>query len=175
MRTQLLILVLLLSIGLFGQNTETLKLDWKQKKGWKKAFEQEGNPLSIIEYIKKRESLENWTELVAIQKLNIPTNIPQTSLETIMEVGFTETKKNAPEAKLTFIDKNENLEFPWIEYKVEISEYKNDPNPESQLYHVVHGQFSIFFIWWSVKKNNINEKEISEWKEFFETAKIIEK
>ena len=165
MRTQFLILFSIITIGLLGQNTESIKLDWKQKEGWKVAFEQEEQGNSITEFVQKREKLKNWTELISVQKLNIP-NASEIPLEALMNSGYAEAMKNAPEAKLTLIDKNEESEYPWIEYKVEVPQYLNDPNPESQFFHVVQGKYSIFLIWWAVKKDKINDKEISEWKEF---------
>jgi len=53
MRTQFLILFSIITIGLLGQNTESIKLDWKQKEGWKVAFEQEEQGNSITEFVQK--------------------------------------------------------------------------------------------------------------------------
>ena len=155
----------------FSQSPETFKLNWKKMKGWKQASHQEQNGTYLTEYLKKGESFEDWSELIAIQKIPAPgaSKIP---LEHLMNSGFEQFKKNAPEATLTVIEKSENIKFPWIEYKSEAPRFNNNPNPESQFFHVVTTEHSIFLIWWATKEAQIESESLALYQEFFQSGKI---
>lgn len=172
MKKQILVITLLLVSAIsFSQSRESFELDWKKMKDWKQASHQEDSGNYLTEYLRKGDKLENWKELIAIQRLDI-TGARIMSLDALMNSGFEELKNNAPEAVLTVIQKDEEAANPWIEYKSESPRFNNDPNPESQFFHVVKTGNSIFLIWWAVKKSKITENDYKMYQEFFRSGVV---
>lgn len=162
---------LIISLTSFSQSTETFQLDWKKQKEWKQKSHQEQSANYLTEYLKKDETFENWKELIAIQRISAP-GVMKVPLENLMNMGFSEFKKNAPDATLTLLEKNEDGNNPWIEYKSEAPGFNNDPNPESQFFHVVKTENAIFLIWWATKEAKISDENIKLFQEFFRSGKI---
>lgn len=154
-----------------AQSTSKFVLDWRSKKDWKQMANQKNEGGYLIEFLKNKETFDNWKELIAIQKITAP-GVKQLPLEMLMKSGFESFKKNAPEATLTFIAKDEEAKYPWIEYISEAPRFNNDPNSESQFFHIVKSDDALFIVWWAVKKAKISMEEIKRFKTFFGSGKI---
>lgn len=99
-------------------------------------------------------------------------NIP---MDKAMNIMFDQAKKNSPKAKLTFIEKDESVEYPWILFTIEAPGFKNDRKPESQLYYIVQGKNSLYTNFRAVKQETIPTELKTKWIAFFKTAKVVNK
>lgn len=154
------------------QGGESLLLHWPEAENWKIGSNQENEQMAMLELIHSNETFENWTEIGTMTSIKGAKNIP---MDQAMNMTFDQAKKNAPKAKLTFIEKDESVEFPWIIFTIESPSFKNDKNPESQLWYVVQGKTSLYTNFRAVKQATIPADLKDKWVKFFKTGKIVYK
>jgi hypothetical protein len=96
-------------------------------------------------------------------------------MDKAMNMMFDQAKQNSPKAKLTFLEKDESVEYPWIIFTIESPSFKDDKRPESQLWYVVQGKTSLFTNFRAVKQSIIPADLKNKWIEFFKTGKVVNK
>jgi len=151
---------------------ESLMLDWPESENWKIGSSQENSQTAVLELIHSNETLENWTEFGYMSSIKGARNI---SMDKVMNMMFEQSKKNAPKAKLTFIEKDDTAEYPWIIFTIESPNFKNDKRPETQLWYIVQGKTSLYTNFRAVKESTISEELKTKWINFFKTGKIVNK
>jgi tetratricopeptide (TPR) repeat protein len=154
------------------QGGESLLLDWPERENWKLGNSQENEQMAMLELIHANETLENWTEMGTMMSIKGVKNLP---MEKAMNLMYDQAKQNSPKAKLTFIEKDETAEYPWIIFTIESPNFKNDKRPESQLWYVVQGKTSLYTNFRAVKKASIPTDLKDKWIEFFKTGKVVSK
>ena len=151
---------------------ESLMLDWPENENWKIGHSQETKQMAIIELIHTNETIEKWTEIGTMMSIKGATNV---AMDKAMNLMFEQTKQNSPKAKLTFIEKDESVEYPWIIFMIECPNFKNDKTPESQLWYVVQGKTALYTNFRGVKQAKISEEQKTKWIQFFKTGKVVNK
>lgn len=151
---------------------ESLILDWPEEENWKIGSSQENEQMAMLELIRADETLENWTEMGNMMSIKGAKNIP---MDKAMNLMFEQSKQNSPKAKLTFIEKDESVQYPWIIFTIECPSFKNDKTPESQLWYVVQGKTALYTNFRAIKKAEIPEDLKEKWIKFFKTGKIVSK
>lgn len=166
MKKIFLLFVLFNATVSFAQNpTEYLSLKWPDK--WQEETQVSGQ-VTFTELIPAGETFENWTEMgnvTTIQGARI-------TMDQAMALMFEQAKKEAPKAKLTLIEKDDNAENPWIIFTIESPNFTNDSVPESQLWYVVQGKDALYTSFRAVKKAKIPAKLKEEWIKFFKAAQV---
>jgi tetratricopeptide (TPR) repeat protein len=152
------------------QKNESLMLDWPDAENWKVGSQQENDKMTLVELIHANETLENWTEIGTMTSIKGAKNV---GLDKAMNLMYDQSKINSPKAKLTFIEKDENAEFPWIIFTIECPNFKNDKTPESQLWYIVQGETALYTNFRAVKKAEISPDLKTRWIAFFKTAKVV--
>ncbi len=175
MKKLLTILAVILAISATAQTKqkkgESLMLDWPDSENWTMGSNQANDKMTVVELIHSNETLQNWTEFGYMMSLKI-TGV---SVEKAMDVTFEQAKIAAPKAKLTVIEKDLNAEFPWIIFKIESPEFKDDKVPESQVWYVVAGKTALYSNFRAVKETTISPELQEKWVAFFKTAKVVNK
>lgn len=151
---------------------ESLMLDWPESENWKLASSQENEQMSMVELIRSNETLENWTEMGTMMSIKGVQNLP---MDKAMNLMYDQAKQNAPKAKLTFLEKDEKAEYPWIIFTIESPAFKNDKRPESQLWYVVQGKTSLYTNFRAIKMASIPADLKDKWVSFFKTGKVVYK
>ncbi len=154
------------------QEGESLMLDWPESENWKVGNSQENEQIAMLELIHSNETLEKWTEFGSMMSIKGAKNIP---MDKAMNLMFDQAKLNSPNAKLTFIEKDESVEYPWIIFTIEAPSFKNDKTPESQLWYITQGKTSLYTNFRAVKQATIPADLKEKWANFFKTGKIIYK
>jgi tetratricopeptide (TPR) repeat protein len=154
------------------QKGESLLLVWPEEENWKLGNSTENDQIAQIELIHSNETLEKWTEFGSMLSIK---GVTKTKMDAAMKMMFDQTKENSPKAKLTFIEKNETTEYPWILFTIECPNFKNDKNPESQLWYIVQGKSSLYCNFRAVKKATITADLKEKWIKFFKTGKVVDK
>lgn len=152
------------------QKGESLSLHWPENENWKVGSNQENDQMTMIELIPSNETLDNWTEIGTMTAIKGAKNIP---MDKAMNLMFDQSKKNSPKSKLTFIEKDESVEFPWIIFIIESPNFKDDKKSESQLWYIVQGKNSLYTNFRAIKESSIPENLKDKWTKFFKTAKIV--
>jgi tetratricopeptide (TPR) repeat protein len=152
------------------QNGESLSLHWPENENWKIGSNQENDYMTMLELIPSNETFENWTEIGTMMSIKGVKNVP---MDKAMEMKFEDLKKSSPKAKLTFIEKDESVEYPWIIFTIECPKFKNDKNPESQLWYITQGKTSLYINFRAVKESTVPANLRDKWIKFFKTATIV--
>ena len=152
---------------------ESLMLDWPDNENWKVGDDQENAQRHVIDLIHSNETIDNWTELGNMTSIKgITTKIP---MDKAMSYIFDKAKQESPNAKLTFIEKDENVEYPWIIFTIEAPGFKNDKRPESQLWYIIQGKQALYTNFRAIKQDRIPDDLKEKWTKFFKTGKIVSK
>ena len=151
---------------------ESLLLNWPEEENWKIGDDQENAEQHVLDLIHSDETIDNWTELGNMTSIKGIKGVP---MEKAMNLMFDQIKQNAPKAKLTFIEKDENTEYPWIIFTIESPSFKNDKTPESQLWYIVQGKQALYTNFRAVKQATIPSDLKEKWIAFFKTGKIVNK
>jgi len=154
------------------QAGESLMLHWPESENWKVGADQENAQQHVLDLIHTNETIDKWTELGNMTSLKGVTGVP---VNKAMNLMFEQTKLNSPAAKLTFIEKDETAEFPWIIFTIEAPGFKNDNTPESQLWYIVQGKQALYTNFRAVKKAGVPADLKEKWTQFFKTGKIANK
>ncbi len=154
------------------QRGESLMLDWPENENWKVGSSQENEQMAMLELIHSNETLEKWTEFGSMMSIKGARNIP---MDKAMNMMFDQAKQTSPKAKLTFIEKDESVEYPWILFTIESPSFKNDKTPESQLWYIVQGKTSLYANFRAVKQATVPPDLKDKWIKFFKTGKIVNK
>lgn len=151
---------------------ESLMLDWPDSENWKVGDEQENAKQHVVDLIHSNETIDKWTELGNMTSIKGVTGIP---VDKAMNLMFEQAKQNSPKAKLTFIEKDETVEYPWIIFTIESPNFKNDKTPESQLWYIVQGKQALYTNFRAVKQAIISHDLKDKWIKFFKSGKIVNK
>ncbi len=151
---------------------ESLMLDWPDSEGWKVGDDQENDQTHVVDLVRNNETVDKWTELGNMMIIKGARNIP---MDKAMSLMYDQAKQQAPKAKLTFIEKDEQAENPWIIFTIESPGFKNDKTPESQLWYIVQGKQSLYTNFRAIKQATIPDALKTKWTAFFKTAKIVYK
>lgn len=154
------------------QTGESLMLDWPETENWKVGSNQENEQMAMLELIHSNETLEKWTEFGSMMSIKGVKNIP---MDKAMNMMYDQAKLNSPKAKLTFIEKDESVECPWIIFTIEAPSFKNDTTPESQLWYIVQGKTSLYTNFRAIKQSTVPADLKDKWIKFFKTGKVIYK
>lgn len=168
-----LFIILLLSIiipAIAQQKMENLKVNWPEEYKWKIGNNQEDKTIHFMELIPEKETLENWSIIGTMMSLK---NVQKMPMDKAVELFYNQTKKSAPNAKLTVLDKKEQIENPWVLFKVEVDKYLDDPNPESQVYYVIQGNSSLFVNIVGIKQKIISQEFEEKWGKIFKSSELI--
>ncbi|HEY6142717.1 MAG TPA: tetratricopeptide repeat protein [Flavobacterium sp.] len=152
------------------QDGESFSLHWPESENWKIGSNQEDDKMTMLELIHSNETFENWTEIGTCIAYKNATNVP---CDAAMNMMYEQAKKESPKAKLTFIEKDEKAEFPWIIFTIECPNFKNDNKPESQLWYIIQGKTSLYSNFRAIKKSSIPNDLKEKWIAFFKSGKMI--
>ncbi len=154
------------------QDGESLLLYWPESENWKVGDEQENEQQHVLDLIHSNETIDKWTELGNMTSIK---GVTVVSVEKAMNLMFDQAKLNSSKAKLTFIEKDESAEYPWILFTIESPSFKNDKTPESQLWYIVQGKQALYTNFRAVKKASIPIDLKDKWIKFFKTGKVVNK
>jgi tetratricopeptide (TPR) repeat protein len=149
---------------------ESLMLDWPENENWKIGDDQENSQQHVLDLIHTNETIDKWSELGNMTSIKGVTGVP---MDKAMNLMFDQAKLNSSKAKLTFIEKDENAEYPWIIFTIEAPSFKNDKAPESQLWYIVQGKQALYTNFRAIKQASIPADQKVKWIKFFKTGKII--
>ena len=153
-----------------AQAAESLKLEWPESEKWIVGSNQENDQMVMVELIHSDESLEKWTEFGTMISIKGAKNIP---MDDAMNMMFDQAKKNSSKAKLTFMEKDESVQYPWILFTIEAQSFKDDKTPESQLWYIVQGKQALYTNFRAVKQATIPADLKDKWAKFFKTAHVV--
>lgn len=151
---------------------ESLMLDWPDSEGWKIGDNQENEQMHVIDVVRNNETVGKWTELGNMTTIKVIKSMP---VEKAMDMMFDQAKRQSPKAKLTFMEKDEQAENPWIIFTIESPGFKNDKTPESQLWYIIQGKQALYTNFRAVKQASIPDDLKTKWIAFFKTSKLVYK
>jgi len=150
---------------------ESLKITWTEEYEWKLISNQENENTHIIEIIPGKEEASSWTMLGQMMSIKGTVSVPMEQAQNLM---YNQTKLSSPDSKLTFLEKDEDNEYPWILFKIESAHFKDGVNPESQLWYIRQGKTSLYVNFIAVKEKTLEKNFSDHWSAVFKTSEIVE-
>lgn len=148
---------------------ESIILNWTSQENWKIGSDQKHSIIRVIDFIHSNETLENWTELGHMTSVE---RKKDATVDKAMNFAYQEIQQQAPKAKLTLIEKDENSEYPWIIFTIESPRFKNDRTPESQLWYILIGKQRLYTNFRAIKMAEISIEQKENWIKFFKNIKL---
>lgn len=148
---------------------ESLKIIWIEKYEWELLSSQEDEKMHVLEVIPGGQTAENWTMLGQMVSIKGVNDLPLDSAQHMM---FQQAKSNSPNPALTFLEKDEKDQYPWILFKLE-NVGPNEKEPESQLWYIRQGKTSLFISFIAVKEPELKTKFIKDWSSAFKASKMV--
>jgi hypothetical protein len=172
MRNSIILLLFLTTYNYsIGQGQrENLKIVWPEEYKWKIGSNQEDESIHIMELIPGNETIEKWTIMGTMMSIKGAKNVP---MDKAMNMMFDQAKLNAPDATLTLIEQNHTAKNPWALFKIEAPRFKNDKEPESQLYYIVQGESSLYSNFVALKEKKLSEDFVTKWKAIFKSSELV--
>lgn len=149
---------------------EKLMVQWPADQKWKMASERTEDATQISEWISGSETLTKWTIMGSILRIN---DAPDVSPEDFMEILLDRSKETALDPISEVLEKDQGGK--WILFKVEASQFVDDPVPESQLYYILSGKGTIHVAMVAIKKVAMPKDFQIKWARVFRNSKIITK
>ena len=164
-------MLFLLTLWAFGQEKmENLKIVWPEEYKWKVGSNQEDESVHMLELIPENEKIDKWTIMGTMMSIKGAKNVP---MDKVMTTMFEQAKQNAPKATVTLIEKNEDVKNHWTIFKIEAPRFKNDKNPESQLYYVIQGESSLYSNFVAIKEKALSDEFVEKWKLIFKASELF--
>lgn len=159
-----------LSFNLQAQDQETIMIDWPKEYDWQVLSNNETDQMQRMEIIPENETGENWTILGQMMSIKGAHNV---SMEKAKELMYQQIKMNSPGAVLSVIQKDEELELPWILFKIECPNFADNNRPESQLWYIKQGLNALYINFVATKNSQLDNAFINKWGEVFTASKLI--
>jgi hypothetical protein len=156
----------------FGQEQtkkESLRIFWPEEYNWKIGSNQENAKQQMIELISKNETIGKWTIIGTMISMKGRTGV---SMDVAMNLMFDQAKKTS-DPTLTMVERNDTTRNPWIIFKIETPNFKDNANPESQLFYIVQGDSSLYLNFVAIKKKSLSSEFVEKWKRVFEASKLV--
>jgi hypothetical protein len=167
----LLSALIFLSFSSFGQSKqENLKIVWPEEYKWKVGNNQDDKSVHFTEIVPVDQSIEKWSILGTMLSLK-NTKIPST--DQVIDMYTRSSLNESPVAKLTVIEKNEEAKNKWVLFKVEITDFPNDPHPESQLYYAIQGENTLYVNFIAVKEKTLSADFVDKWAKVFKSSELV--
>lgn len=151
-----------LAVSQTSKKPQLVKINWPKEEKWHVADEQKSDSQTMTEFLKGKETFENFSELGTTYLFRGAMYKP---VLVKMEELYNRVQKLAPTAKKTIIDQDENAECPWYIYKIE------SPT-ESQIWYAVQGKNEIHVSFWAVRTAEIQSGSQDKWVKIFKAAVI---
>lgn len=149
---------------------ESLSSVWPENENWKIGDDQSNEQTHVVDYIQSNEKIDNWSLLVNMTTIKGVQGLP---MDKAMNIMYDQSKQNSPKAELTLIEKDDNAEFPWVIFIIESPNFKNDKNPESQIWYIVQGEESLYTNFIAIKEAKIPSELKEKWVKIFKAWEVI--
>jgi len=169
-RLLFIVALVTLTVSVFGQVQENLKIDWPEEYKWKIGSNQEDGAVHMLEIIPGNEMVDKWTIIGTMMSIKGAKNL---SMDVAMQTMFDQAKQNAFKATMTLIEKNESGKNHWIIFKIEVPRFNNDKNPESQLYYIIQGKTSLYVNFVAIREKSLSKDFVDKWITIFKSSELI--
>ena len=166
-----LVVVFLLSQFYFSQNRkEILKVYWPTEYQWKTINDREYKGIHLTEIVPEKEKAGSWKKLGTMMYFK-NTRVPNadTIIDLYREVSWEEDSKS----KLTVLEKHAKGENIWVLFKEENAFGSDDKTPKSQLFYVIQGEDTLYYVFISLRKKELPEEFVEKWSKIFKNSELV--
>ncbi len=150
-----------------GQKVEHLDTEWPPAYKWKAVRNQEDSGKILIMIIPGEETTQNLTIFGSI------TAFKGANFSSVNEVIESYKSRMDSGSVLTVVDAPGKGKFRWILFKVETPVTRKYPEPESDLYYVVQGEFALYENFVGIRQPNLTVDFIKRWVKIFRRSKLV--
>jgi hypothetical protein len=148
------------------KKTEYITIDWPGEYNWKilKKEDDQNKQITIIIPGKETASTASILGFLTAYKGVKIANTDDISKDykSRLDTGST----------LTVLDKEQTTKSLWIIFKVETPATNKYPEPESDLYYVVQGQYALYENYVAIKQPFLTPEFVNKWIAIFKTSRL---
>ena len=171
MKKIIFVFVVLFGQMFFGQEKkEILKVYWPTEYQWKTINDREYKGIHLTEIVPEKEKAGSWKKLGTMMYFK-NTRVPNadTIIDLYREVSWEEGSKS----KLTVLEKHDKGENIWVLFKEENALYSDDKTPKSQLFYVIQGEDTLYYVFISLRKKELPEEFVEKWSKIFKNSELV--
>ncbi|MEO8771213.1 MAG: hypothetical protein ABI402_14055 [Ferruginibacter sp.] len=155
----------------FSQTTnERLEINWPVRDRWKLLADNKDTTSHILEYAPPNATATVWDTIIYVQTIK---DIVTPNLDLILKSYTKGALKESPKAKFTVLERDDSTKNFWVIFKVETTDFPDDPIPESQLWYIIQGDNTFFVNFIAVKEKILSDNFVAYWSKVFKESKLI--
>ena len=165
------VLFLILSKFYFSKTRKEIKnVSGPTEYQWKTINDREYKGIHLTEIVPEKEKAGSWKKLGTMMYFK-NTRIPNadTIIDLYKEVSWEEDSKS----KLTVLEKHAKGENIWVLFKEENAFDSDDKTPKSQLFYVVQGEDTLYYVFISLRKKELPEEFVEKWSKIFKNSELV--
>jgi hypothetical protein len=149
------------------RKTEHLIIEWPAEYKWKIISRKDDSSESKTMIIPGYETTSNATLLGTIRVLKGARfdgfDMAMDYYKKGMDTGTT----------FTLLDSSSVTNHPWMIFKVETPITDKYPEPESDLYFVIQGEYAVYETYIAIKEPTLSKEFVDKWSAIFKTTRMI--
>jgi hypothetical protein len=146
--------------------TEHLSTNWPAEDKWKIVKQHDDSIKSVIMFIPGKEKISSATIIGSIVAYK---GMRQSTLNDLISFYKSEMDTGS---RLTIIEKSDSLPNFWAIFKIETPKTDKYPEPESDLYYVIQGDFAVFENHVAIRKPALSEDFVLKWSKIFKYSTL---
>ena len=147
--------------------TEHVETDWPKEYKWKVAGHQNKGNVETIYIIPGNETPKTASILGSIEAFK---GLRYSSIHDII----TDYQKHLDTGStLTMVTMQDSAGPMWVIFKVETPVTLKYPEPESDLYYVLQGEYALYEDHVAIKQPNLSPEFVDKWSKIFKTSRLV--
>jgi hypothetical protein len=148
------------------RSSEELTTDWPIEYKWKVVGRQNGNGQSSITIIPGKETPAKATII------GVMTAFQGATTDNTDEMVAIFRKALDSGSSLTILEKNDSAKPRWVIFKIETPKTDKYPEPESDLYYCVQGEYALFENHVAIKTPALSPEFVTKWTKLFKASRL---
>jgi hypothetical protein len=166
--------IVLLTLGflfittiVIGQKTEHISIDWPIEYDWKIARQVNDSSHQLLQIIPGKQKIKNAQIIGTMEAYS------GVHYDSVSQIIAFFAKAIDEGTKLTILEKNDSTKYYWAIFKVETPKTLKYPEPESDLYYVVQGEYALYANYVAIKKEKLDDAFVATWAEIFKNSQVV--
>ncbi len=169
MKKYILILVSIIfySTSSIGQKVEQIIINWPPEYKWKIVNKESDSTHQLVTIIPGKQIVKNAQILGTLAAYS---GVKYDSVNQIIDYYKAALDDGSI---LTVIEKQDTVRYHWVIFKIETPKTPKYPEPESDLYFIIQGDYALYANWVAIKKEVLDPDFIIKWTQVFKTFRIV--
>jgi len=154
------------------QEGENVFINWPDEEGWRLGHKQDAGNIAVAEFVRGKETVENWTELGTMVFVR---NLPNVDLDAYLTTIDEESKALCKEVRFVI-----RSGYPMVvdgrPARIFVVRCKELPNgtSETQVQLIIAGRQAFYNLQRTKRDFNLDEETVRKWSAFLKTVRVCD-